>query len=282
MISGVKARAAKNMAALWLALGLCCPNLTSTTVIVFVRPDRIVIAADAKSRIFKKNGGYRTPQICKIYQSGSSFVTFIGMDEDDDIGFTSSDIAERNIMLTVKGHADAFVADATGPLLQSMQRAYQKAPLGQYKAVFGARSPLQAIFVGIENGRSAFEAVNMVKVEDAHGRPIRIESERTDCPGNSCPTTKEAGVLWGGFVEAAQAEYKRMKATHDPRLGDDAATLRHLVETEITARPDWVGPPVAVLMIDASGGHWIVDGKCRPSAEKSKAQSKPQNPTKPH
>jgi hypothetical protein len=280
----VKAQFFQSTAALCLALFLCTPKLNSTTVIAFVRHDRIVIAADAKSSI-TKGDGFQFVKTCKIYQTGSSFVAFIGMDEDDNLGgFTSSDIARKNILLTVQGHAEAFAEEAKGPFLKSMQRAYQVASLNvaarkQYQFEFGGRVPLVALFLGIEQGASVFESIDMVKVEDAHGRPVGVDVEKHSCPGDGCPEAGRVRTLWAGHVDAARAEYKRMEALHDPRLEDDVVTLRHLVEIEITAVPHEVGPPVAVLLIDAAGGHWIIDGECGPSAHKPKPQSKPKKPT---
>src|SRR5712691_10808841 len=66
------------------------PEISATTIIAFVRADHIVMATDAMSIVFN-NVEVQRVKICKIYQSGSSFFAFAGIDQDDSIGFVSSD-----------------------------------------------------------------------------------------------------------------------------------------------------------------------------------------------
>jgi hypothetical protein len=69
-----------------------------------------------------------------------------------------------------------------------------------------------------------------------------------------------------------------MGAIQDKRLNDDAATVQHLVGTEIAADPSRVAPPVAVLVIDSSGSRWRAEEKC--GQDKKKPTNQPQR--KPH
>jgi hypothetical protein len=271
----IKAQAGRKVAAFCLALTVCSPRISSTTVIAFVRTDRITIAADAKSAITNAGGRFRFAQTCKIYQSGTSFFAFAGTDQDDAIGFISSDIAKKNITLSVKGRAEAFAEEAKGPLLKSIQRAHRVLPPDVYQIISPGGIPLVALFIGIEQGASVYQGVDMVEVDDASGQPIRIDTRMRGCPGDFCPGPGKTRPLWMGQNMVAQAEYERMRATHDPRLGDDVATLHHLIESEIAVHPDFVGPPIAVLTLDGSGSRWEINGKCGQPAQKPKVKSKP-------
>jgi len=100
------------------------PEISATTIIAFVRADHIVMATDAMSIVFN-NVEVQRVKICKIYQSGSSFFAFAGIDQDDSIGFVSSDLAKRGMVLNLKGRSEQFAADVKAPLLESLQRVHK-------------------------------------------------------------------------------------------------------------------------------------------------------------
>ena len=68
------------------------------------------------------------------------------------------------------------------------------------------------------------------------------------CPGDC---TGEVCFFWAGTTDVAQKSLKQLLNdgnSHDP--GTDA---RKLVELEIQASPDTVGPPVVVLQVNENG-----------------------------
>jgi len=262
------------------SLFVSCPLLNSTTIIAFIGEDRILIATDAKSSISNSEGHFNHVKICKIYQSGDSYFAFQGFDQWDDINFTSSEIAKKNTMLTVEGRAEAFAREAKAPLLTALQFGYRVRNEGNnfpiYQALIGSpKYPLIALFVGMESGSSVFEEVKMVKVVDSHDRPIRIDTEIQNCPGNFCPPKGKLASFWLGETDAAKEEYSRMLARHDNPMKDLVATLRHLVETEIAAVPSTVGPPIAILEINKSGSRWVVGGECAKVTNTPKVKPEP-------
>jgi hypothetical protein len=274
----IKANPVRWIIALWLAVFSFTSRLNSTAIAVIVRPSRIVIAADAKS-VLTNSSGSSSAQICKIYQAGASFFAFSGMDQDDNIGFVSSEIAKRIAAPSIKARAEKFAEDVRKPLLESLQRSYRVAPSrDEYRKLFGGEFPLAAIFFGMEQGISIYEAVQTTKIEDASGKPIRIDTEIRVCPGLLCPEPEHSRLMWLGETTAAQNEFGRMRAAGDSRLGDDVAVVRHLVETEIAARPDIVGPPVAVLVLDATGSLWVVNGECGKLKGEQERQPNPKKP----
>ncbi len=46
------------------------------------------------------------------------------------------------------------------------------------------------------------------------------------------------------------------------------SVMRHLIELEVSAMPGEVGPPIAIVMIDKDGAHWISQGVCKPKYQK--------------
>jgi hypothetical protein len=269
------------MALLLVVSTLFISTLNSTSVVTIIRPDRIAMAADAKSIVGYRNGPV-TLYICKIHESGNTFFAFSGMDQDDITGFSASVLAKRGEMLGmgIQVRAEKFAAEVKEPMLRSLQRQYRSAPR-EYGKIYGPidNPVLEALFVGFEHDASVFTLVEVLRVEDAYGKPIGVSVRPLrGCPGNSCPTKEYPKVVYGGVRDEARAEYRRMGAIQDKRLNDDAATVQHLVGTEIAADPSRVAPPVAVLVIDSSGSRWRAEEKC--GQDKKKPTNQPQR--KPH
>jgi hypothetical protein len=246
-----------------LSLALLSPSqLGSTAILAFIRSDRIVIATYAMSTLIHSTGGVGKTKICKIYQSGSVFFAFAGLDQDDNIGFISSELAKKGTALSLKARAEQFARDVKSPLLQSLQGLYGKSRQMYQKAIPGSNA-LEAIFAGMEGGGASFYTIEMNTVEGANGRPIGLTVATHSCPGDACPTKTESVMpIFMGDWEAANHEYMRMRDAGDKRLVDDVATLTHLIKTEILASPDLVGPPVAVVTINSFGAYWNPQGEC--------------------
>jgi hypothetical protein len=225
--------------------------------------------------ILTNNVGVQRIKICKIYQSGSSFFAFAGMDQDDRIGFVSSEIAKRGMMLNLKSRAEQFTKDVRAPLLRSLALLYETSRQIYQQEIPGDVA-LTAIFVALEGGRASFYLIQINKVEDSVGKPIDLKIEIHSCPGDACPAnTDKPFPIWLGNWQAARKEYERMLTFRDTRLSDDVTTLRHLIEMEIADEPEKVGPPIAVATIDALGAHWSPGGKC--SSPQNKLSNKKQH-----
>lgn len=268
--NGIDAHTIMIFVTVWSALTVCALRLSSTTVVALVTRQRITIGADAMSKVY---GGKRIKvlRICKIYEAGSSFFAFAGMDQDDDTGFVASTLVDKRAMLNVRARAERFAREIKKPYLKTIQRFNKDNP--RIKDAFRQRfseHALQAIFVGSEAGIPVFNTVE-VNVET---NPLRIETVIHGCPGDFCPLAGQIKDIWLGHFDDGEREYQRMLATHNALLKDDAATVEHLIDTEIAAVPKSVGPPVAVLIIDNSGSHWFTEGKCGGVTEKTKRQSK--------
>lgn len=263
-------KANSRKALLFLLVFTFAHPLAATSIPVIIRTDRVVMATDAMSMI-TKSYGWKRIKICKIYRTGDTFFTFAGLDQDDDIGYVASQIAKEDSTLNIKARAERFRGKVQRPLLASFQRAYKASP-EKYRFFFPNRVALAALFVGIRDGKTVFYALNFSRIEDGSGKPVGLDVQEYSCPGDFCPKPGTAKTIWMGESEAIKIEYDRMAHSNDPRLNDDVATVKHLVETEIAASPSDVGPPIAVLTIDNTGGHWNVDGCCNPSKKNHKTR----------
>jgi hypothetical protein len=177
--------------------------------------DHITIAADAKSLIFGPRGSFTVP-VCKIYQSGNSFFAFTGMDQDDASGFVASVLAKKTGVTNLRGRAKRFAQDVKAPFLEVIQKLYREMPRDKYREFFGASMPpLEAIFVGVEQGISVFQVVDVLLKVDKQGEPIGIGTTIIGCPGTLCPLAGNFRFLALGGAVAAGTEFNRMRATND-------------------------------------------------------------------
>lgn len=246
---------------LWLTFVVSVRALNATSIVVIIRPDHVVIASDATSTIIHGQRIHKV-SICKIYQTGTTFFAFSGWDQEDSTGFSASEIAERGSFLTLDARAVRFEKDVKQPLLRALQKYWGDTSNANYQK-YVPRIALNAVFVGFENGFLMFQELDFTQLKNAQGKPIRIDTVRHGCPGDSCPARGHQKTLLLGQGTAATAEFQHMTAARSTLLSDDTATARHLVEIEIADQPDSVGPPVAVLLIDRDGGRWIAPGQCK-------------------
>ncbi len=235
------------------------PSLHPTTVVAIRREGKIVLAADSK-RIQGKGFGVEAVKVCKVQRSGNILFAFAGITNDGLSGFSTSKIALKGKAKTIQLRAAEFVETAKGPLLRAAQRAHREASEAEYRQYFGLNNTtiLEAIFVSMENHAAAYQYIQFKKVEDALGNPIQIDTEIQSCPGNSCGKTQLVPM---GYRDEATAKYGGMIA-QGWGPDDDVPFARRWVEAEISAQPDEVGPPVAIVVMDDAGVHWIDKGEC--------------------
>jgi hypothetical protein len=92
------------------------------------------------------------------------------------------------------------------------------------------------------------------------GGNIEIRISRRECPGK--PGCGNSQSLLFGYHEEADRE-TRGNSDLWTMAGGPEAIIRHLIRLEITAKPDEVGPPIAIAQIDSTGIHWIDKGACQ-------------------
>jgi hypothetical protein len=91
---------------------------------------------------------------------------------------------------------------------------------------------------------------------------VRIDISTRSCPGIPCGNTGHPIIISTGQEDAIRSEINSLSRPGG-LPANDAETARHLVEMEITARPDKVGPPISIVQINNSGARWINKGVCR-------------------
>src|ERR1035438_2752742 len=224
----------------------------ATTLAVLGTPTHIVVASDSMAGKITRNG--RTANTtCKIISAGQFVYASVGFTED--IKFNADEIAARSKQQkgNIGEHANWYARDAQQPFLEMMKRVHKSLPRLYKQVVSSEGSPLATIFAGVENGRPAFALVEFIVVNDSWGKPKEVKTNIGACPGLFCVDPRMD--FWRVFGQNEAA----IRAVSGSKFwtGNDAVDARKLVQIEIDAVPDRVGPPIDVVEIDSAGLHWL-------------------------
>ena len=250
---GICAKSARAWLKILLILVSFFENGTATTLVIVGNPRHIVVAADSMSDKVTNNG--RTVKAtCKIVSAGKFVYASAGFTED--VKFNADKIAERSARRkgSIAEHVKWYAKDAQQPFLEMMKRFHQSLPEMYKRTVSSNGSTLVTIFAGIENDRPAVALVEFMVINDPSGKPKEAKTNIGACPGLFCVDPKmDFWRVFGQNDAAIQA------VTRTPRFwtGNDAVDARKLVQIEIDAIPDRVGPPIDLVEIDSTGLHWI-------------------------
>jgi hypothetical protein len=225
----------------------------ATTLVMVGTPKHIVIATDSMAGKYTRRG--RTAgTTCKIVSGGQFVYASAGFIED--VKFNADEIAARSRQRkgNIGQHANWYAKDAQPPFLEMMKRFHRSLPTSYKQMISSEGSSLVTIFAGIENGRPAVALVEFNVINDASGSPVQAKTKIGFCPGLFCVDPKMD--FWRVF---GQTDAAIGAVTRTPRFwtGNDAADARKLVQIEIDAMPDHVGPPIDVVEINSTGVHWV-------------------------
>jgi hypothetical protein len=236
----------------YLVIAILCvfvPAVLATAIVGIRVADSFVIAADSK--VTYKGPDSRGPAtLCKIYQSGPLYFALAGMAFDRNRGFFPEKIV-----------ADNF--SATDSLISSMERIERM--LSDSLKVEMKRLKTEDPGTFAYNQRPGVDILSIIAGEMVDGRaqmsgrgfkyvdeisPVAIT--RLDCPGD-CPT--DVKFFFAGHSDAAINTFNQFP--HDGGTVRTPVTdARKMIESEIQASPEDVGPPITILQVDKNGASW--------------------------
>jgi hypothetical protein len=228
--------------------GLLCVSFSHATSIVVIRtPDHIIVASDS---LFRTGSGQEMG--CKIKHEGVVYFATAGIVENDHTGFNVNNIAQLAIQqgfYDVKSSARLFSSMVITPFAGALEELRRKHPDFYARHVEHRPQPLQVVFMR-RSAAPAFVVIYLT-VESPIGVPVKVRSHSVECPGDGCPNGYGARLL--GDTDAAQ----RASEVNAFWGAGEVEGVRKLVEAEIAAAPDSVGPPIDILRLDINGPHWI-------------------------
>ncbi|MDR3571024.1 MAG: hypothetical protein P4L81_02390 [Candidatus Pacebacteria bacterium] len=218
----------------------------ATSIIIVRTPTDVFIGADSKERKGSSSEG-----ACKIIITGKSFWTFANVVTFPPINFDLKKIALA--FAARHGSWDDKIEALKSEIIPQI-----KIIVGEYRKVYKnwkeGEDVSTVAFGYFENGISHLHVIGFIPITKAG--IISIYIHNADCPGATC-----SPVFKLGLHEALD----RMKENEIPweKFGI-TGTIYYLVQTEINASPNDVGPPISIVDISNAGANWITPGVCAP------------------
>jgi hypothetical protein len=228
---------------------ICVPAVLATTLIGVKSHDSLIIAVDSKAT-FKSSGFKQAENVCKIFQSAPLYFAIANLAKDpahdyfpEKIvanNFSNSDSLDQNMDKIERALSDALKIE--------MDRLKTENPK-DFEYDPKPDEMTQVIIAGeVVNSSPQMFGFGLKYLNES--TPISVS--RLSCPGN-CITLPY--YFFAGKTDVAK------KTLHDffnkPPVPDPVTVARKLIEVEIEASPDAVGPPITILQVDKNGPTWI-------------------------
>lgn len=247
----LSSRTLPRVSAVSLILLLASINSTRATTIVVARTStEIVIGADSK--VTDSYGKALNSETCKIQQVGNLFIAFEGLLRDKKTGFAVADIARRALQLKFDGTAAERVSILTGflttGLVNELIQVKRNSP-DEFQKKLEGQTFLRVVVAGFEKNKPVVFVRNfrMALVAGKMAVTVIPDDCLDDCQGDVVTRFLGETAAIDGLPEETPGFWTE----------GVVAGVRRLLEVEIMARSEYVGPPIDILRIDAKGAKWI-------------------------
>lgn len=237
---------------LLLLLVLLTGSAAATTIVAVKTPTEIVIGADSK--MTDTYGGGVASRECKIVQAGNLFFAYEGMVRDRRTGFDIAPLVRQALALKPDATASERVSIMTGfvtsRLFVELPELKRHDPDTYREKVEGGQTFLRILVAGFE-GSEPLLFVRGFRAVPVGGQTIGVGVVPDDCVAG-CGGKIVVRAL--GETAAIDGLPEEMPGFWEGGLKEG---VRRLIEMEIQAREEYVGPPVDILRIDAAGAQWL-------------------------
>ncbi len=238
------------LASIAMFIASFCGVANATTIVVARSANEIVIGADSK--VTDTYGNELGSQVCKIQQVGNLFVAFEGLLRDKATGFSVPDITVRALQLKPDASAAEKVQILTGFLTSELFAELPRVRANsadEFHTKLEGQTFLRVVVAGFEGNRPVVFVRQFRTTFIARGIGVTVIPDDclADCKG-------DVVTRFLGETEAIEG-----LPEDTPGFWQEGLTVgvRRLIETEIQARSEYVGPPIDMLRIDANGAKWI-------------------------
>jgi hypothetical protein len=235
-----------------LLSGSSSNSACATTIVVARTASEIVIGADSK--VTDAYGNDVNRRACKILQVGNLFIAFEGLEIDRETGFSVPEIATMALQLKPSASAAEKTSILMGflvsRLFDELPQLKKRAPETFKKKIEGGQFFLRIIVGGFERGRPLIFVRNFRAIQlspQQIGVSVIPDDCLDDCRGDVVTRFLGETEAIDGLPEETAGFWQRGLIEG----------VRHLIETEIAARSEYVGPPIDLLRIDKNGARWI-------------------------
>ena len=231
-----------------------------TAIAIMVTHDRILIAADGAEATIRPGSVYSFGPFCKIRSEGSIFYTAAGYYEVPLMKFNLWTLAANAIrkskdMIGIYDAIERSVLDRLPPIVKSVRK---DDPTNYARWLAG--SPIISIaFASFQNGRPRVDTISFHI--DRRGTILRPERQTL---GGTTAELEDAFL--GSNKQIVVATSPRAVFSWGPRfISDPISFIQGLIQLEIDAatreKRNDVGPPIIILSITNSGGHFVPEHK---------------------
>jgi len=247
----------------------------ATTIVVARTANEIVIGADSK--VTDSYGKELSSQVCKIQQVGNLFIAFEGLFRDKATGFSVPNISIKALQLkpdaTAAEKVNILTGFITAELFVELNRV-RRDSANEFHTKLEGQTFLRIVIAGFEDNRPVVFVRKFRTAFIAQGIGVIVIPDDCldDCRG-------EVVTRFLGETEAIEG-----LPEDSPGFWKDGlvAGVRRLVETEIEARSEYVGPPIDLLQINAHGARWIQKKPQCPDVKPIRKSARPSSRPKRH
>ena len=240
------------LAPLGLLIFFAVPAGQATTIVVARTANEIVIGADSK--VTDTFGNDLNKRACKIWQVGDLFIAIEGLEIDRQTGFSVAVILNKALALRASAPAAEKVSILMGflvsELLSELSHLKTHEPQTYFKKIEGGQLFLRIIVAGFEKGRPLIFVRSFRALQYNPGQ-IGVAVIPDDCLAD-CKGTVATRFL--GESDAIEGVPEETPNFWKAGLSDG---VRRLIEIEIAARSEYVGPPIDIVRISPNGAQWI-------------------------
>ena len=224
----------------------------ATTIVVARSANELVIGADSK--VTDTLGDPVNRRACKIFQLDNLFIAMEGLEIDRKTGFSVREISTAALQLRPAAPAAEKISILMGYLVSGLlvELPYLKnhEPEAYFRKIEGGQLFLRVIVAGFENGRPLVFVRSFRALQYNPGQ-IGVAVIPDDCLENCQGTVVTRYLGESDAIEGLPEETPNFW-----RAGLSAG-VRTLIETEIAARSEYVGPPIDIVRINQNGPQWI-------------------------
>ncbi|MBK8813398.1 MAG: hypothetical protein IPN69_22090 [Acidobacteria bacterium] len=223
----------------------------ATTIVAVKTKKEIVIGADSK--VTDTFGNTKAKFACKIISAGGVVFAYAGFARDTQTGFDVPEIVagslEQNSKKPIAEKVEILAATIVERLNVELPLLKQNSFV-TYREKIEGRTFLRILVAGFEKKKPVL-LVRQFRIGQIADGSIGVIVSKNDCDAK-CKGTNVTRFL--GETEAIDGLPEETKDFWNQGL---AAGVRKLVEIQIAAREEYVGPPIDVVSITSKGLTWI-------------------------
>lgn len=243
--SGVSRFLLSCLFSIWMAR-----NLMAMFIVVIWTPTQVFIGADSKRTA---GVGPATVSVCKIGKARGFFFAAGGLEADPKTGYSTHALLHRaasRYPSDMQRSANLFKQLAVTHLPTAVARISKHEPEIFSRRFRPGDTAVGAVFIGLGNQTPRLIAMDFIPKSAGAGH-FTVTVRTSECPGSGC--TPSALFLLGRH----DAIKKYVRANPEFwRIGGELGVLQ-LINVQIAASPEDVGPPVDILRLDTKGPTWV-------------------------